>query len=199
MTLLARSFAIMLFALAVQPAMGHGPDKHEETTAVSAQASASDPAGPPALDQRSENSGEEDRDARSGFGSILTRLHPATVHFPIALLLMAALTELIAIARPSAGLFGGVRVMVWGGAVGAIVAAGFGWAHTGLWLGGDTTMQWHRWTGTTLAIAAPVAALLSFRENRLAFRVLLFAIAATLFAQGYWGGELAHGPGHLGI
>lgn len=58
-------------------------------------------------------------------------------------------------------------------------------------------MQWHRWTGTSLALAAPIAALLSAKENRLPFRALLFLIAAALLAQGYWDGELAHGPNHL--
>ena len=60
-------------------------------------------------------------------------------------------------------------------------------------------MQWHRWTGTALAIAAILAVPLERRTNRWPFRCLLFLIAAALLAQGYWGGELAHGPNHLGL
>ena len=60
-------------------------------------------------------------------------------------------------------------------------------------------MQWHRWTGTSLAVVAPIAAILSTRANRWPFRILLLAMTLALQAQGYWGGELAHGPNHLGI
>ena len=60
-------------------------------------------------------------------------------------------------------------------------------------------MQWHRWTGTGLAVAAPVVAILSMRTNRWPFRILLLATTLALLAQGYWGGELAHGPNHLGF
>ena len=131
--------------------------------------------------------------------SIWTSLHPATVHFPIALLLGAALAELIGTARPSEKLAAAVTVMTWGGAAGAAVAAIFGWIHTGFWLGGDATMDWHRWLGTGLAIAATVAALLERRADRRPFLLLLIVIAAALPLQAYWGGELAHGPNHLGL
>ena len=91
------------------------------------------------------------------------------------------------------------NVVAVAGAAGAVIAALFGWIHTGIWFGGDSTMHWHRWTGTGLALAAPLAALLAFRADRRAFRIVIVLIAAALVAQGYWGAELAQGPDHLGL
>ena len=195
--------SLILLTIA-QPVFAHGPEQHEKDQAMPAAATANanvshevSPAVGAKKEQGHATRSADHHEAQSA--SIWTRLHPATVHFPIALLLMAALTELLSVFNPAPGLRSAVRVMAVGGAVGAVVAALFGWIHTGLWLGGDATMQWHRWTGTGLAIAAPLPALLSYRADRLPFRGLLFLIAIVLLAQGYWGGELAHGSNHLGL
>lgn len=137
-----------------------------------------------------------------GLSSLLENLHPATVHFPIALFLMAAITELFALrSSPSASLEVAVRVMIYGGAAGAIIAAMFGWVHTGLWFGGEAAMQWHRWMGTGIAALGALTAFLASRraDNRKALRIALFSIALLIPAQGHLGGELAHGPNHLGL
>ena len=199
MRLLLGLMAAFLLAIVAQPALAHGDEKHDRPVAEHSESPAigTDATTGERSADTSVQTDQAGHDARGG--TIWTKLHPATVHFPIALLLMAALTEALSMARPSAGLRGSVRVLVWGGAAGAVVAAVFGWIHTGLWLGGTTVMQWHRWTGTILALAAPVAALLSTRDDRAPFRALLFVIAFALLAQGYLGGELAHGPHHLGI
>jgi uncharacterized membrane protein len=195
------ALALMVLALS-HPAMAHGEKSHQgdevqsasATEAPSASASSShDAVG------REETSLRQPVEHEADSGSIWTNLHPATVHFPIALLLAAALAELVSLFRPSPRLTDAVVVMAWGGAAGAVVAAAFGWVHTGLWLGGDTAMHWHRWTGTGLALIAPIAAMLSSHTDRRLFRVLLFSMTVALLAQGYWGGELAHGPNHLGF
>ncbi len=194
-----RLVAVFLFALGAQLALAHSGEQHEgrgeATPALAEEAQAS-----PAQQEStvSASTSEEAADEHEG-SSVWTQLHPATVHFPIALLLAAALTELVHLVRPNATLANAVRVMAIGGAAGAIIAALFGWIHTGLWYGGDAVMQWHRWTGSALALVAPLAAWLAGRDNRTPLRILLFAIACALVVQGYLGGELAHGPHHLGF
>ena len=190
--------AALLLFLPGQTAWAHGPEKHEgqqsaQVVADEAASQTTEPADAAPAGEPTADSGD------SVSGSVFTKLHPATVHFPIALLLVAALTQVIAIARPSTALESAVRVMVWGGAIGAIIAALFGWIHTGLWFGGSATMQWHRWTGTALAILATFTAILGIRSSITSFRSLLFICAAAVLAQGYWGAELAHGPDHLGF
>lgn len=194
---------VLALAILAQPAAAHGGEKHgatktpvqTETPAASAQDG--EELAPPSSEAQDEP--RADSEHASSSNSVLTRLHPATVHFPIALLIVAALVEMLAMARSSALLAQAANVMTVAGAAGAAIAALFGWIHTGIWFGGDATMHWHRWTGTGLALAAPLAALLAFRADRGAFRIVIVLIAAALVAQGYWGAELAQGPDHLGL
>ena len=194
---------VLALAILAQPAAAHGGEKHgaakapvqTETPAASAQ-DGEEPAPP---SSEAPEKPRADSEHASSSGSVLTRLHPATVHFPIALLIVAALVEMLAMARSSTRLAQAASVMTVAGAAGAVIAALFGWIHTGIWFGGDATMHWHRWTGTGLALAAPLAALLAFRADRGAFRIVLVLIAAALVAQGYWGAELEQGSDHLGL
>ncbi len=200
----------LMLSVFAAPVLAHGQQDHAsetsqkggtEVSAITDGSAASPPSKRGAVDDQSTvNDGASD-DASSGLLAVIQKLHPATVHFPIALFLMAALTEIIAIARPSQGLSAAVRIMIYGGAAGAILAASFGWIHTGIWFGGDTNMQIHRWTGTAIAIAGVILASLASRKKtgRLALRVTLFGIAGAIFIQGYLGGELANGPNHLGL
>lgn len=214
-----RALAVFLSALLLSlsaagaPAAAHGNEKHGEaaSAAPSAGQPGQDATMPPGMASGAEDGGHGSgghEEAAGGhdaepasFVGVLKRLHPATIHFPIALFMMAALTELFAMTRRGEGLESAVRVMIYGGAAGAVVAVLFGWIHTGIWFGGDAVMQVHRWTGTLLAVFGLLLAWLAKaeRNSRAALRALLFIVAATLVVQGFLGGELAHGPDHLKI
>ncbi|MDF1835124.1 MAG: hypothetical protein P1U62_09625 [Alteraurantiacibacter sp. bin_em_oilr2.035] len=131
--------------------------------------------------------------------TLLRNLHPATVHFAIALFVVAGLTEAVGVFHPSTEFEGTVRIMVMAGAAGAIIAAVFGWIHTGLWLGGDGTMQLHRWIGMAIALVGTAAAIVANNrpQSRTLLRAALIILTIAIVAQGYLGGELAHGAGHL--
>lgn len=105
------------------------------------------------------------------------------------------------IAKPHAEVKSAIAVMTFAGAIGAAVAVAFGWIHTGLWLGGDSTMQAHRWIGMAIAVCGTIVAALAAQksDDRLTMRISLFGLAAALCLQGFLGGELAHGAGHLGL
>jgi uncharacterized membrane protein len=132
---------------------------------------------------------------------LLGRLHPAVVHFPIALLTVAAVLEFWQLLRRRADLAAGTPACVLLGAVSAVVAALFGW-----FLdesdGAGTLMALHKWIGIASAGVA-LAALLLLRGAtnspgvaRL-LRFSLFAVAALVGATGYLGGELVFGSNHL--
>lgn len=136
-----------------------------------------------------------------GFVGVLKQLHPAMVHFPIALFLLAALAEGFVMAGRGGSIEPTIRVLVFGGAAGAVLAVLFGWIHTGLWFGGDTAMQLHRWNGMLIAVLGLALAAIVRRppKGRTLLRLGLFMMAVLILFQGFLGGELAHGPDHLGI
>lgn len=134
--------------------------------------------------------------------SMLKNIHPATVHFPIALLLMAALLEALGALGLVRNTERAIELALYGTAITAAIAATFGWIHTGFWLGGDSAMHWHRWTGTALVPVAILLAWIAWRTRaddrcRLALRAGLGIGSLLILAQGYWGSELAHGIDHL--
>jgi len=134
-------------------------------------------------------------------GDFLGRIHPIAAHFPIALLIFAALVEFALWLRPALGLQPTVRLLVAGGAIGAAVAALLGWFAAGWRLADRSeTLAIHRWNGTALALVSLLAWWLAARgTRRFALRVMLALIAAGLIVQGYLGGEMVFGPNHLGL
>lgn len=139
----------------------------------------------------------------NGFDAVdfLGRLHPAAVHFPIALLILAAFLELTMMVRPQLRLERTVGLLVWAGAVSGILAVLLGWYAGGFRLTDRSDLLFaHRWNGTGIVVAALLAALAHSRGwNRIVFRLLVFSVAIALIIQGYLGGELAFGPDHLNL
>ncbi len=195
-------FVILMAALAIVslPAANAHGDKPHDAPVVTSELEASaikKPTSSSTPQLTSSQGGEESfvSDTRT----VLKNLHPATVHFPIALFLTAAILEFILIIRPAAPLRSTVRALVLGGAVGACIAALFGWIHTGLSFGGNEAMQVHRWLGSGIAIIGGLAAIVcTLEKERLGiFRFLIFGVAILVVIQGYFGAELAHGSNHL--
>jgi uncharacterized membrane protein len=169
----------------ISPAQAHGDEEHgEAASAVVSDAASEDIQsaqghGDTAADHDGAN-GQDAGEGDKGVVGVLKSLHPATVHFPIALFFMAALTELFIIARKGTGLEPAVRVLVYGG---------------------DTAMQVHRWNGMLIAVLGLAMAYLASRASasRTLLRAAIFSTAALVLVQGFLGGELAHGANHLGI
>lgn len=133
--------------------------------------------------------------------------HPVTVHFPIALLLVAALLEGIALLRRRRRPRAAAVTCLWLGAVGAVVAAILGWANAdaaGEFAGElAPIVSAHRWLGVALvalALVTAIAATLARRRPRPAllhaYRGGVFAAAALDGLVGSYGGKITYGPGH---
>lgn len=164
-------------------------------------------AGPAAATTTSPVTAEQALEAKiaenriTSAGDLFGRLHPIAAHFPIALLLMAAIAEILLFMRPAWGLETTVRFLVSGGAIGAASAAVFGW-FAGGWRLEDRseTLALHRWNGTAIAAVAILATWLAFRPgSRMALRFVIAVLAVALVIQGYHGGEMVFGPNHLGL
>jgi uncharacterized membrane protein len=135
----------------------------------------------------------------------LGRFHVLVIHFPIALLLAAALGELIAVLRGDQAMRPAVRYCVLLGATGAGAAALLGWLHADVGGHGSATggiLGVHRWLGTSaclIAIAIAVAGEWDHRcgQRTLLFRILLFSGAALTALTAHLGGLLVHGRNFL--
>jgi uncharacterized membrane protein len=133
---------------------------------------------------------------------LLGRLHPAVVHFPIALIAVAAVLEAWQIIRRKPGLASATPVCLILGAVSAVMACLFGW-----WLhefegGSGRLAGFHKWIGITSTVAAVTAAVLVCNSAgspraRATLRLTLFLGAGLVTATGYLGGELVFGSNHL--
>jgi len=124
------------------------------------------------------------------------RMHLAVLHFPVALLPLAAVLALADARAPDElrGRIVGLLARV--GAASAVLAVVTGWVHADAEPLGRTLAQaldLHRWLGMGCCIAALVGV---FARARL--RLLALGGSALLaFGAGHLGGELVHGEGYL--
>jgi uncharacterized membrane protein len=152
--------------------------------------------------------GGQDQPAR-GFGTKLIdwlgKLHPPASHFPVALLVAAALAELLGIVTGRSLFEGAVRYCLWFGALGAVLTALLGWFMGGFQVADRSgLLTLHRWVGTAVAIGASLALVLGERSQRLpdkrgarlAFRIGLLIVALLVVSAGYLGGAMIYGLHH---
>lgn len=185
---------------AMKQAAENAPDEVMEMSGKGA--GLSDPAGTAIASDGHIAMADHGEAAPLGFTDLLGRLHPALVHFPIALFLTAGLAELLLFARPASGLEPTVRFLVYVGAAGGLLAALMGWLAAGIRLSDRSeTLGLHRWSGTGIALAGVVAAIVAYRarQGRMLIRLILAGMAIALLIQGYWGAEMSLGPNHMGM
>ena len=148
--------------------------------------------------------GPDDTRSSTAIPARIGPLHPLVVHFPIALLFLAALLELPGLIRGRIGAAPGSPPCLVIAAGSALLAAGSGW----IWADGAGTagevLEWHRWTGLGAAGVATAAALAFAwarrRPSRTSFllaRLLLFAATGLVAVAGHFGGLLVHGEDPL--
>ncbi|MEM6779279.1 MAG: c-type cytochrome domain-containing protein [Planctomycetota bacterium] len=133
-------------------------------------------------------------------------LHPATVHFPIALLLIGGLFVALGWKWPVLGEQIPLACLLIGSAS-AIVATLMGWSFAtqqgyGSWtkLDLDGVIFWHRWSAvivTFVSTALAMIAIVNLRSKRQGltriWKIGLLAVAAMVGAVGHQGGELTYG------
>jgi uncharacterized membrane protein/mono/diheme cytochrome c family protein len=134
----------------------------------------------------------------------LGKFHPPAVHFPIALLVAAAVAELLRMAtgRPS---FDAVsRYCIWFGAFTAVVAGALGWFAGRFQLtDASWVMMTHRWLGTSTVVCAGLVFVLSELSRRpdrpgtrACFRITLLVLAMLVTVTGFFGGAVVFGLDH---
>lgn len=205
---------VLLLTLSVSaPAFAH--ENHDKQAAARAEAAASGSAARnmamPGMAGMSEDMDHEGMVADEGPKTMPQRLyrwlgamHPAAVHFPIALFLVAAVLEVAALTLRRPVLTQGTRVIIALAAISSIAAVALGWFAMGLPGNDDVTHTYHRWLGTSIAALG----LLSWwakehwvrkpgRGRELVYIGVLTLTAAAVMINGLIGGMLTHGVKHL--
>jgi uncharacterized membrane protein len=136
--------------------------------------------------------------------ALIGRLHPMLVHFPIGLVLIAAVAEVVAMVTDlrewRTVAVANVRV----GAVFAIGAAIAGWRlASSPGMEATSSLDWHRWLGSIAAVAVFGAALATAGARGRSpfalwvYRITLFWAAALVAVTGHLGGLLVWGADFL--
>lgn len=165
---------------------GHGPDVAHDHDAAHDRASAQTGVGRRLVDY-------------------VGKFHPMAVHFPIALMVAAALAELLGMATGREMFTPAARFSVWCAGISAVAAAGLGWCFAGFQLVDPMQLKTvHRWVGTAAGLwAIPLVFFchLSYREGGRTWRkwymLVLFVGVALVGAAGLLGGALIYGWDHL--
>jgi uncharacterized membrane protein len=134
----------------------------------------------------------------------LGRLHPMVVHFPLGLILFAAILELFTIGRFNSKLRPGIKICLITGVIASVISAAFGWllASDEEYTGNTFTV--HQWSGIATAISGSLVLLLLFRLRKHqhsstvgVYRTMLFVTAAGISITGHFGASLTHGDEYL--
>jgi len=126
------------------------------------------------------------------------RFHPATVHFPIALVTLAGGLELWQVIRRKPGFAPATPVLSSLGLASSLLATLMGWAN-GSDRKHDDVMEAHRWAGVvTTGVALAATILVTAAPNRSGWivhagRASLFVGMLLVGVTGHWGGHLVHG------
>jgi len=131
------------------------------------------------------------------------RFHPLLVHFPIALVLIAAVAELVSLTTqfPEWHLVAVANIRA--GAAFAVASAGAGWIlASSRIVEASQGLEWHRSLGLMAALAAVAAALATGEIDRppsraWLYRIALFSAAGLVALAGHFGAVLVWGADFL--
>src|SRR5580765_6535285 len=136
--------------------------------------------------------------------ALIGRLHPLLVHFPIGLVLIAAVAEVVAMTTGLGDWQAVAVVNVRVGAIFAIGAAIAGWRlASSPGMEATSSLDWHRWLGTIAAVAVSGAALATAGARGRSpfalwvYRMTLFWAAVLVAVTGHLGGLLVWGADFL--
>ncbi len=134
----------------------------------------------------------------------LGRFHPVVLHFPVALLVVLLMAEVITLGSSSRETSVAKWLLLIVGSVTAVTAATFGVFLS--WSGGydPDLIWWHKWLGIAVAVLTVLAALLKIGYNRLdtsrfrvAYWLVLLAAVGVLFPASHYGASITHGATYL--
>lgn len=128
---------------------------------------------------------------------LLGRLHPLIVHFPISLILVALLLEVLQWSGRAPDMRVAVRILIIVSALSSIAAVAFGLLLANTESYGSDLLPIHQWTGIATMVLACVCWWLSGNTSRTLFRTFLITTVVTVSIAGHFGASLTHGDDYL--
>jgi len=133
------------------------------------------------------------------------RMHPLVLHFPIVLLLLAAVWEISSFRHSDIGRRYDIRhsdmgdALLLAAAVSAALAAVMGLLLSQEGGYGTDTLLWHKWSGVAVSLAAWgwYSFRAFFRAAKIPARLLAVVSVAALTVAGHQGATLTHGENYL--
>ncbi|HEV3063466.1 MAG TPA: DUF2231 domain-containing protein [Vicinamibacterales bacterium] len=131
------------------------------------------------------------------------RFHPLLVHFPIALVLIAAVAEIVSLTTPFPEWHRVAVANIRAGAAFAVASVGAGWIlASSRIVEASAALEWHRWVGLVTALTAVAAALATGDIDRSPrrlwlYRIALFSAAGLVGVAGHLGAVLVWGADFL--
>jgi len=136
--------------------------------------------------------------------ALVGRLHPLIVHFPIALVIVAAFAEVVTTATGDCRWRGVAFLNVRAGAIFALAALIAGWRLVStLGLESSPLLEWHRWTGVIAVLLTVTVAVATWHAERKPlrhlwiYRIALVSAASLVAVTGHIGGMLVWGVNFL--
>jgi len=135
--------------------------------------------------------------------ALIGRFHPLLVHFPIALVLIAAVAELVSLTTQFPEWHMVAVANIRAGAAFAVASAGAGWIlASSRIVEASRGLEWHRYLGLMAALAAVAAALATGEIDRppgrrWMYRIALFSAAGLVAVAGHFGAVLVWGTDFL--
>lgn len=143
--------------------------------------------------------GSSAKPAEGGFWlwTLLGRLHPMVVHFPIGLLYIALLFEIIAWRQKTTLFAKSIKILVLTGALSAVVSVVLGLILANTETYGSSVLQLHQWIGIATMLFAWVSFWLYTKSGRKAGVAMLTITVLGVTVAGHYGSELTHGEDYI--
>jgi len=125
------------------------------------------------------------------------RFHPLMVHFPIGLLCIALLMEVMSVRKKTDTMREGIRLLVWIGTITAFLSVVFGWMLADHQDAEGRQVDIHRWAGVLTFILSSLSLYLLSTDRIRLFRAALTATVVGVIVAGHYGAMLTHGDEYL--
>ena len=129
--------------------------------------------------------------------SFLAHLHPALVHLPIGILMLAVLMYWLSLTKKYAPLKAAVSFAFLAGAISAIASCFTGWLLSSGGEYDETTLSIHQWMGILVAFTSASGYFLSLQKNQGQLKIFSAIVLLLVTITGHFGGTLTHGEGYL--